>query len=145
LILCRSRPSGYPFRARSIRTSGFPSSTELTLLTRDAFERQRAAVKQIERREGRLLATVSVVLGLAQLAFLTWAEVKLPRGLVTAVAGGIFLAYMALIGLLVWRMHHRIRTARPVCPQCGVQLTAISERVAAATGRCDTCGGQIIA
>jgi predicted RNA-binding Zn-ribbon protein involved in translation (DUF1610 family) len=88
---------------------------------------------------------VSVVLGLAQLVFLTWAKVKLDRGLITAIAGGILLAYMALVGLLVWRMQRRVRAARPVCPQCGAQLSALSERVAAATGRCDTCGGQIIA
>src|SRR5919109_628374 len=36
----------------------------MPLFTRDAFERQRAAVKQVERREGRLLATVSIVFGL---------------------------------------------------------------------------------
>jgi predicted RNA-binding Zn-ribbon protein involved in translation (DUF1610 family) len=117
----------------------------MMLLTRDAFERQRAAVKHVERREGRLLATVSVVFGLAQLALVTWARIKLGRGLAGAVAGGILLVYLALVGLLVWRMRRRVRAVRPVCPQCGVQLTAISERVVAATGRCDACGGQIIA
>jgi predicted RNA-binding Zn-ribbon protein involved in translation (DUF1610 family) len=117
----------------------------MALLTRDAFDRQRAALKQVQRREEWLLAIVSVVLGLAQLAFLTWAKVNLDRGLTTAVAGAFFLAYMALIGTLVWRLERRVRAARLVCPQCGVRLKATSERVAAATGRCDTCGGQVIA
>jgi predicted RNA-binding Zn-ribbon protein involved in translation (DUF1610 family) len=117
----------------------------MPLYTRDAFARQRAVVKQVQRREERLLAIVSVVLGLAQLAFVSWAEVTLDRGLFTALASAVFLAYLALIGVLVWRLERRVRAARLVCPQCGVQLKATSERVAAATGRCDTCGGQIIA
>ena len=115
------------------------------MLTRDVFERQRAAARQVERREGRLLAVVGVGLGLAQVAVIRWADAHLERSPRLALEGGIFLAYLALVGVLLWRMQRRLRAARPRCPNCGVVLAGMSERVAAATGRCDACGGQIIA
>jgi predicted RNA-binding Zn-ribbon protein involved in translation (DUF1610 family) len=112
--------------------------------TREAFERRRAAVRQVERHDGRWLAFLSVGLGVVQLLFLRWADLHLERGPRLAIAGGAFLAYAALIGVLVWRMDRRTRSARPTCPQCGVMLKGMSERVAAATGKCDSCGGQVI-
>jgi hypothetical protein len=113
--------------------------------TRDAFQRQRATAKQVENREGRLLAIASVSLGLGQLAALRPLESRFRHGIAVSIEGGIFLAYMALVGWLLWRLQHRVGAASPVCPQCGVRLRGMSERVATATGRCDTCGGQVIA
>ena len=114
------------------------------MYTRAAFDRQRDLVKRIARRDGRLLAVASVSLGVAQLVFLGLAEGKLPRRTVTAIAGAVFLAYMALVVTLVWRMDRRITAAQPRCPNCGKRLKGLSERVAGATGRCDSCGGQVI-
>jgi hypothetical protein len=114
------------------------------LYTRDAFQRQRSLEAQVEKREGWRLAMVSVGLGLAQLAAIRFLESRFPRKIAVSIEGGIFLAYMALVGWLFWRLQHGARAASPVCPQCGVPLRGMSERVAAATGRCDSCGGQVI-
>lgn len=91
-----------------------------------------------------MLAAVSVSLGVAQLVFLRWADPRLPKRTVTTIAGIAFLAYMALVISLIWRMDRRVSGVQPRCPQCGKRLKGLSERVAAATGRCDTCRGQII-
>jgi hypothetical protein len=112
--------------------------------TREAFERQRAAAKQVERRESRILAGAAVGLGLAQLVLIRWADAHLVRRPRLALEGGVFLAYMALVGWLFWRMFVRVRAARPVCPRCGAALEGMSERVAAATGHCDSCGAQVV-
>ena len=114
------------------------------LYTRESFERRRAAAKQVERRESWILAAAAVGLGLAQLVLIRWADAHLARRPRLALEGGVFLAYIALVAGLFWRMFVRVRAARPVCPACGVALEAMSERVAAATGRCDSCGGQVI-
>ena len=113
-------------------------------LTREAFERLRAAAKSVERREGLLLAGVSVSLGVAQLVFLRWADVQLDRSTKLQIEVPAFLTYLAIVGGLLWRFISRIKAARPKCPQCGIRLTELSERVAVATGRCDSCGGQIL-
>lgn len=115
------------------------------MLTRDTFDRQRAAVNQISRTEGRRLAALSVSLGVAQLVFLRWAEAALPGAVRRGWAAGLFIAYMGLVGVLVWRFRQHLRLAAPVCPYCGTHLEGASERLAAVTGRCDSCGGQVIA
>lgn len=112
--------------------------------SRAVFDRQRRLVKDVSKREGRVLVPVSVGLGVAQLVFLRWAEGRFDRETVTAIAGIAFLVYMGLVVWLVWRMDRRVRAVRPACPQCGKLLHGLSERIAAATGRCDTCGGQVI-
>jgi hypothetical protein len=114
------------------------------MYTRAAFERQRQAVKEISGREGRLLAIVSVGLGVAQLVFVRWADAHLAKERGTPIAGVAFLVYIALVGWVLWRMQRRTAAVRPRCPQCGRRLEGLSERVAAATGRCDACGGQVI-
>jgi predicted RNA-binding Zn-ribbon protein involved in translation (DUF1610 family) len=114
------------------------------MYSRAAFDRQRELVKDVSRREGRLLGPVSVGLGIAQLVFLRLAERRLDHDTVTAIAGVVFLIYVALVGWLIWRMDRRVRAVRPVCPHCGTRLHGLSERVASATGRCDSCGGQVI-
>jgi hypothetical protein len=114
------------------------------MYTRESFERQRAAMKKLENREGLLLAAVSVGLGVGQLILIRWAERHLEHGLEIRIEGGVFLAYLALVGWMIWRMQRRLRAARPACPQCKVPLQGMSERIAAATGKCDSCGGQVI-
>lgn len=114
------------------------------LYTRDTFDRRRAAIKQLEGRETRTLAFVAVPLGFAQLVFIRWAEGALGRATAVPIEGAIFIAYMLLVGALIWRMVRRLRAVRLSCPQCGRVLEGMSERVAAATGKCDTCGGQVI-
>lgn len=113
--------------------------------TRDAFERRRTAVKRMESHEGRRLALVSVGLGVAQLIVFRWVDARFAHSLAVAIEGGTFLAYLAAVAGLLWQMQRRLRAVRPTCPQCGVVLKDMSERVAAATGRCDSCGGQVLA
>jgi hypothetical protein len=114
------------------------------VLTRADFDRRRAALKLLARREGRVLAIFSVGLGLAQLLFLRWAEREMVREAAVAMAGSLFLAYIMGVGALLWRIQRRIRGARLTCPHCRAPLGDLSERVASATGRCDSCGGQIL-
>ena len=114
-------------------------------LTRVAFEEQRLASTCARRRTGRPLAVLSVVLGVAQLIALRWLERHLDRPTAVAIAGSAFVAYLVIVGALGWRMARAVRRATLRCPQCGVPLKDLSERVAAATGRCDACGGQVIA
>jgi predicted RNA-binding Zn-ribbon protein involved in translation (DUF1610 family) len=115
------------------------------MYSRSAFDRQRQLVKDVSRREGRVLVPVSVGGGIAQLVFLRSVEGRLDPGVVTTIAGVAFLVYLALVVWLVWRMDRRVRAVRPSCPQCGQRLQGLSERLASATGRCDACGGQVIA
>ena len=115
-----------------------------TLLTREAFEHQRAAVKLVARQDGRVLALLSVGLGVVQLIFFRWADAHVARGPRLAIAGSVFLVYITLIGALLRRMKRRLRSVRPICPQCGIALQGMSERVASATGKCDSCGGWIL-
>jgi len=112
--------------------------------TRETFDQQRAAAKKLERRDGRLLAIVSVGLGLAQLAFIRWADGRFERGFAVAIEGGLFLGYAALVCWLLWRMRRHQRAAAPACPHCGLALQGMSERVASATGKCDSCGGLVL-
>jgi hypothetical protein len=114
------------------------------MYTRQEFERRRTLVKLVGKREGRALAAVSVGLGLAQLIFIRWADTHLGRRSQISIEGAAFLIYMALIGWLFWRYQRKIRAVRPVCPQCGVQLKDMSERLAMTSGRCDSCGGQVV-
>lgn len=128
----------------SAKQSRTVAGEELSMYTRQELEARRAAVRQIERREGGVLVGVAVGLGVAQLLFLRWADVQLEYAPRAAVAGTVFLAYMGLLGWMLWRQERKLRAARPVCPQCGARLKGLSERVAVATGRCDVCGGQVV-
>jgi len=114
------------------------------MYSREAFARQRMEERQVERRAGAALAVVSVGLGVAQLAFLGWADVHLERSLKIGIALPVFFAYIAIVGWLLWRYERRRREARPKCPRCGAVLENLSQRIATATGRCDTCGGQVV-
>jgi hypothetical protein len=112
--------------------------------TRDQFERLRSDATRVARREGWLLAAVSVLLGIAQLFAIAWMDRHLERTVRLAVESAVFLAYFALVIALLWRMQKTIRAARPRCPACGVTFSELSERVAAATGKCDACSGLVI-
>lgn len=114
------------------------------MYTREGFARQRTAARQVERRDGAALAVVSVGLGFAQLAFLGWADAHLERSLKIGIALPVFFAYIATVGWLLWRFERRRREARPKCPRCGAVLESLSQRIATASGRCDTCGGQVL-
>jgi hypothetical protein len=112
-------------------------------LTREVFQRLRTVAASVSRRDSRILATFSVVGGVVQLVFFRWAEPRLEPGLVRAIGLPGFLTYLALVGLLLWRLEAHKRSLGPRCPQCGTRLTGLSERVAAATGKCDNCGGVV--
>ena len=114
------------------------------MYTRQAFERLRADGQSLERHDGRVLAVVSVGLGLAQLLLMRWLDSRLAHARAIAIEGTVVLVYLALIAWLIWRMQRRLRATRITCPQCGVRLEGMSERVVAATGRCDACGGQVL-
>ncbi|HZN99246.1 MAG TPA: hypothetical protein VFB61_16050 [Gemmatimonadales bacterium] len=116
-----------------------------TPYTRDEFNARRAGVKAVMRREGRVLVLVSVGLGLGQLLFIAWADSNLERRTAVPLEGLIFLVYMGLVGWRGWRLQQQLRAARPVCPHCGASLSEMSERIAVATGKCDACGGQVVA
>ena len=113
--------------------------------TRDEFARQRTVIRRVESREGLLLATVSVALGIAQILFLRWADANLQHKLEISIAGPVFLLYLVVVGALLWRYERKRHDAFPKCPQCGIALTDMSARIATATGRCDSCGGQVLA
>ena len=114
------------------------------IMTREAFEARRRTAKQVRQRDSNILAAVSIGGGLAQLLLINWADGALSRGVKLALILPVFLAYMLTIALLIRRMERRQRAASPACPQCGRVLKGMSERVAAATGRCDACGGAVI-
>ena len=112
--------------------------------TRETFERRRQEFKRAERKAGVWLALFSVGLGLAQIGFIRWADRNLDRSLEVSIAGPVFLAYLAVVGLLLWNLEWRRRRALPRCPVCATSLKEMSQRIAVATGRCDACGGQVI-
>jgi len=113
-------------------------------LTREAFKRSRAAAGLAARRGGRILAAFSVVVAVIQLIFLRWADAHLERGSKLAIALPVFVVYIIVVGVLLWQMEWRKRSAAPACPQCGISLMGLSERVAAATGKCDSWGGVVV-
>jgi ribosomal protein S27AE len=114
------------------------------MYTREMLDRQRNARKDVERREGRVLAVVAVGGALAQLGFIRWVEPRLVHRQAVLAEAIVFLVYLTLVGWLLWRMQRRIRATRIRCPRCGVLLGDVSERLAVATGRCDSCGGQVM-
>jgi hypothetical protein len=113
-------------------------------LTREAFERSRLDAAVVARRDRLILAAFSVGAGVLQLIFLRWADVHLERASRLASALPVFVIYIVVVGILLWRMERRRRSLGPICPQCGIRLMGLSERVAAATCRCDNCGGVVV-
>jgi len=114
------------------------------MYTRAAFEQQRETAKAVERRGDPWLAALSIGLGLAQMAFLRWADTHLAMSLKLAIAGTAFLVYVAMVAGLLRQRARRRRAARPRCPNCGASLDELSMRIAVASDRCDACGGRVI-
>lgn len=125
---------------RAIRATSRLRST----MNRAEFDQQRARGKAVVTRQGRVLAFISVVLGIAQLALIWWADRALSPETRRPLAGALFVVYMIIVVTLVVRLDRAGRAARIRCPACGQSLGSASERVAAATGRCDSCGGEVI-
>jgi hypothetical protein len=115
------------------------------MVTRLEIEERRQRRARQESRDGAVLAAASVGLGLGQLLLIRELEARLPRRPAVTIEGVVFLAYMALVAWLLWRLRRRSRLARLVCPRCGASLDELSERVALATGKCDRCGGEVVA
>ncbi len=114
------------------------------MYTRELLAQQREAAARMERRDSLLLAIVSVVVGLVLLALVRWEHAHIGGALGASISGTAFLLYLGLLGMLLWRSKRRLRAIRPKCPQCGVSLKGFSERIAVATGRCDSCGAWVI-
>lgn len=117
----------------------------MPVYSRDSFDQLRASVRRRERNDSALLAFVSVVLGIGQLGLLRWLESRFPHRTAVAIEGVVFLLYLGLVLFLLWRLQHHKRVGAPRCPQCDRPLQGDAERIAAATGRCDACGGQVVA
>src|SRR5262245_19539017 len=113
--------------------------------TRAEFKRLRADAGKVDRREGLLVAVVSVALGVAQIIFLRWGDAHLSHDAELRVAVPAFFLYLAIVGVLLWIYMRQRTKAAPPCPGCGARLRDASLRIASATGRCDECGGQVIA
>ena len=112
-------------------------------MTRDEFDRKRAIANGAEKWQMRVLAIVSVTLGIAQLLFIKWLDGHVASTKRLQVEGSLFLAYMALVIFLIWRMTSVVKAARPKCPKCNAVLGGMSERMAVTTGKCDRCGAEL--
>jgi len=99
----------------------------------------------VGRGQSIALLLVSVGGGIAQLIFLRWADAHMAKDAELKIAGPAFLIYIALVAIVMLRFVRTKMRARMTCPQCGAPLDDNSVRIAAATGRCDRCGGQVIA
>ena len=115
------------------------------MYSREEWDRQRDLVKRVTRRHGNILAAFAVPGGLLQLVFGRWADAHFDKATRTTITLTIFLLYMAGVAVLMWRYVTLVNAVRPKCPQCGVVFKDMSEQVASATGRCEKCGGQVIA
>lgn len=113
--------------------------------TREEFTRHRLAAKRAVRRDSVFAAVTSVVLGLASLGFLQWVETVLTGTLRVAVSVGTFAFFIGIVGWVLVRMKRTARRVAVVCPQCEEALQGDAERIASATGKCDKCGGIVIA
>ncbi|MEQ1832351.1 MAG: hypothetical protein ABL977_04785 [Candidatus Eisenbacteria bacterium] len=112
--------------------------------TRAAFQAAQERAQKVEQSGGTPLALVAVVLGFGQLYLLRWAKDHLAREQMIPLATAVFVVYLVLVGALLARMVRARNAAAPCCPQCGVSMRDLSQRVALATGKCDRCGGQVI-
>jgi hypothetical protein len=114
------------------------------MFTRESFDAARKAAKQRESRLVNQLALVAVPLGFAQLLLIRWTDKNLDHRTGLQVEGGVFLLYMALVVVMLWRVVAGSRAVQIACPQCKRPLSGMSLRVAGATGRCEHCGGHVI-
>jgi len=113
--------------------------------TREAFERQRVLAQVIQRKLGRFTAIVAVALGVGQLLFIRAVESRLAKEKAVPFELALFLAYIAVVGFLVWQLDRQVTAARPRCPQCKVSLKGAADGLAMTTGKCAKCGALVIA
>jgi hypothetical protein len=111
---------------------------------REEFRRQLDSAKAREAADRRWLAAFSVGLGLGQLVFLRVAERTWPHRQAIAIAGVVFLLYLAGVIWLLFRLQLRKRAYAPRCPACGAILEGVSARIAVASSHCDSCGAQVL-
>lgn len=114
-----------------------------TFPTRDAFTRYVVAERARARRRRIRLALVSVPLGLAQLVMIPWLDARVTGPARLWIEGGVFVLYMALVLVLIWRLVREDAAAALRCGGCGHRLDEMSTRIAMASGRCDSCGAQL--
>jgi predicted RNA-binding Zn-ribbon protein involved in translation (DUF1610 family) len=114
------------------------------MYTRERFQQQRATRRKVEQQAAAGAALFAVGVGIAQLLFIRWIETRLEHSRAVPIEGAVFLVYITIVGWLLWRWQRRERAARIACPHCGALLDERSERIAGATGRCDSCGGQVV-
>ena len=114
------------------------------MVSREEFRRRLDSAKARERVDSRWLAAFAVGLGLGQLVLARWADRAWPHRTAVAVEGSVFLIYIVIVVWLLWRLQAHKRAAAPRCPACGAVLGELSVRVAMATGRCDSCGAQML-
>ena len=115
------------------------------MYSREEWNRLREANKKALSRLGIPLVAFAVPGGFIQIAIGKWMDRNLDRATRTPIALGMFAFYMIVVGFLLWRYVGAQKKYCPACPACGAALKDMSERVASATGRCDKCGGQVIA
>lgn len=113
-------------------------------MTRAAFQAAQEKSQKAEQSGGTPLALVSVVLGFGQLYLLRWVSRNFAADRVPVVGGIAFVLYIAIVAVMFVRMLRARGAAAPRCPQCGVAMLDLSQRVALATGKCDRCGGRVI-
>ena len=112
-------------------------------MTREEFDRKRAEAAGAEKWQSRILAAIVVPLGFLQLFFIKWLDSHVADRKRLQIEGSLFLAYMALVLFLIWRMTSAVKKARPKCPTCKASLGGMSERMAVTTGKCDQCGAEL--
>jgi hypothetical protein len=105
------------------------------------FERRRAQAAAIGRTLGRFTAIVAVALGVGQLLFIRAVEGRLAKAKALPFEVALFLAYVVVVGFLVWQRDRQVANARPRCPQCKRTLNSATD---VTTGRCSACGAQVI-
>lgn len=112
--------------------------------TREDFNRRRLAAKHAVRRDSIIVAVVSVSLGLASLGFLKWIDTVFSDTQRIAVSLVTLALFLGIVGWLLVRMKRTARQVAVPCPQCSKPLYGDAERITAATGKCEECGGVVI-
>jgi len=115
------------------------------MYTRESFQQARAQAAAIGRTLGRFTAIVAVTLGVGQLLFIRAVEGRLAKDKALPFEVALFLAYIVVIGFLVWQLDRQVTSARPRCPQCRQSFKGVSDGVAMTSGKCSACGAQVIA
>jgi len=52
---------------------------------------------------------------------------------------------MGIVAFLIIRLKRTEKKAAVLCPQCNKSLDGDAQRIASATGKCEYCGGLVIA